>query len=351
MLLRGGVSSSEKMFFTKHLTVMLKSGIPIAEILETLTVQAKSGAFKNILQQAADDVSRGQSFEKALAKHPKVFDPFYLSLIRVGEESGTLEESLGYLSELLEKETELRKKVQSAMLYPTLVLVATGVIGLGLAFFVLPQITDMFDQLGVALPPTTRLLVFSAQLLQKYGFLILPGFILLITFMGFIIRTPRVKPHFDALILKLPIFGYFVTSITMASLTRNLGIMLRSGLAITNALETVAGATQNAVFRRYMEEITKAVKRGKNIETAIEEGGHKKFPLFASKMIGVGEKSGNLEENLAYLGEYFENEVDTLAKNMATLLEPILLIGIGLVVGFFALSVITPIYKLTGSIR
>lgn len=350
-MFRGRVSSSEKMFFTKHLMVMLKSGIPIADILETLTTQAKSGTFRNILQQVSDDVAKGQSFEKSLSKHPKVFDLFYLSLIRVGEESGTLEESMGYLAELLERESELRKKIQSAMLYPTLILSATGVIGLGLAFFVLPQITEMFEGLAVELPLTTKILISIAGITRDYGLIILPGLFLTLTAAGFVIRSRRVKPYFDALILKLPIFGYFMTSIIMSSLSRNLGIMLRSGLSITTALETVTTATQNAVYKRDLEEITEEVKKGKSIEKALQEGGHKEFPPFVSRMIGVGERSGNLEENLIYLGEYFETEVDTIAKNMTTLLEPVLLIFIGLVVGFFALSVITPIYKLTGSIR
>lgn len=345
------VSFSEKMFFTKHLTVMLKGGIPIVDILEALIVQAKSGAFQKILQQAHDDVLKGQSLEKAFAKHPKVFDLFYISLVRVGEESGTLEESLAYLTEQLEKEHDLRGKVQSAMLYPSLILAVTGMVGLVLAFFVLPQIVELFENLDVSLPPTTKLLIFVSKALRDYGFIIVPGLFFSSAAMGLILRSRWIKPYRDAVLLKLPILGHFFKCVTMATLGRNLGIMLRAGLPVTAALATAAASEGNAVYKRDLEAIATEVKKGKSIEKAILAGKYREFPPFVSKMIGVGEKSGNLEENLVYLGEYFEAEVDRITKNLTTILEPALLFFIGGVVGFVALSIIAPIYQITGSIR
>lgn len=345
------ISFNEKMFFTKHLTVMLKSGIPITDVLETLIAQAKSEAFKKILQQVYEDVSKGQSLEKAFSKHPKAFNTFYLSLVRVGEESGTLEDSLAYLTEQLERENDLRKKVQSAMLYPSLILVVTGVIGLGLAFFVLPQITELFEGLEIALPPTTKLLIFVSKILRDRGVIIIPGLLLLFAAAGLILRSRWIRPLRDAFLLRLPILGYFFTCVSMATLSRNLGIMLRSGLPIAVALETAAEAEANTVYKRDLEKITSEVRKGKTIESVLRGGRYPEFPLFVSRMIGVGEKSGNLEENLVYLGEYFEAEVDSITKNMATILEPLLLLFIGGVVAFVALSIITPIYQITGSIR
>lgn len=345
------ISFSEKMFFTKHLALMLKSGIPIADVLETLIAQAKSGTFKKILQQGHGDVLKGQSLEKTFAKHPRVFDPFYISLVRVGEESGTLEESLGYLTEQLEKERDLRGKVQTAMLYPSLILMLTGVVGLVLAFFVLPQIVELFENLDVPLPLTTKLLIFVSKILRDHGLIIAPGLFFSTAAIGLILRSRWAKPYRDAVLLKLPIFGYFLRCVTMATLGRNLGIMLRGGLPITAALATAAATEGNAVYKRDLEDIATEVKKGKSIEKAILEGKYREFPPFVSKMIGVGEKSGNLEENLVYLGEYFEAEVDRIAKNLTTILEPALLFFIGGVVGFVALSIISPIYQITGSIR
>jgi len=345
------ISFSEKMFFTKHLAVMLKSGVPIADVLETLTVQAKSHAFKRILQEVYEDISKGQSLEKAFSKHPKIFDLFYLSLVRVGEESGTLEGSLEYLTEQLEKENDLRKTVQSAMLYPSLILTVTGVIGFALAFFVLPQITELFEGLDIALPPTTKLLIFFSKVLRNQGYIAIPGLGLLLATFVFILRSRLIKPWRDSLLLKLPIFGYFFRCVAIATLSRNLGIMLRSGLPITAALATAAVTEGNTVYKHDLEKIANEVRKGKSIEKALRDGNYPEFPPFVSRMIGVGEKSGNLEENLVYLGEYFEAEVESTTKNMTTLLEPLLLLFIGGVVAFIALSIITPIYQITGSIR
>ncbi|GMR19179.1 MAG: type II secretion system F family protein [Patescibacteria group bacterium] len=345
------VSFSEKLFFTKNLAVMLKSGIPITEVMKTLSIQAKSTAFKKVLSQATEDVSRGRSLEKALSKHAKVFDQFYLSLIRVGEESGTLEESLFYLVEQMEKDQDLRKKVQSAMLYPSIVLIATGGIGLALAFFILPQIIGLFESLNVDLPVTTVILIFIAKFLRDWGLVVLPSAAVLTLVLIALLRSRLIKPYWHAFILRIPIFGSLLQNISLATLARNLGIMLKSGLTITSALETASEVERNLAYRKDLIKISKEVRRGKSIESAIMSGKFKEFPLFMVRMIGVGEKSGNLEENLGYLGDYFDTEVDTVTKNLATILEPLLLIIIGLVVAFVALSIISPIYQVTGSIR
>ncbi|KKW05793.1 MAG: GspF: general secretion pathway protein F [candidate division CPR1 bacterium GW2011_GWC1_49_13] len=351
MAIIGGVSFSEKFFFTKNLTVMLKSGIPISQVVDTLAIQAKSGAFKKILFQVSKDVTRGQSLEKSLRSYPNVFNQFYVSLIKVGEESGTLEDSLVYLVEQMEKEHELREKVRSAMLYPSIVLMATGGIGLSLAFFILPQIIGLFESLNVELPFTTIILIWVAKFLRDWGLIALPGMLALFIGLFFLVRSRWVKPAWHAFLLRLPTLGTLLQNISLATLTRNLGIMLKSGLTITSALETSAQVEENLVYQRDLMKISEEVRRGKSIETALTEGKYKEFPLFMVRMVGVGEKSGNLEENLAYLGDYFEDEVDTTTRNLATILEPVLLIGIGAVVAFVALSIISPIYSITGSIR
>ena len=330
---------------------MLKSGIPISSIIETLAEQAKSGAFKKVLNQVKADVSRGRSLEKSLSQYPKVFDGFYLSLIKIGEESGTLEESLVYLVEQMEKDKELRQKVQGAMLYPSIVLAATGVIGLVLAFFILPQIIGLFESLNVELPFTTKVLIFVAKILRDWGLIIIPGAVAaFVAFTAFLQAKP-IKPIWHRIVLRLPVFGRLLQNISLSTLCRNLGIMLRSGLTITSALETSAQVERNLTYRRDLIKVSEEVRRGKSISDVLTEEKFEEFPLFAVKMIGVGEKSGNLEDNLGYLGDYFEDEVDTLTKNLATSLEPILLLLIGGVVAFVALSIISPIYQVTGSIR
>lgn len=345
------VSFKEKFFFTKNLATMLKSGIPISEVIETLAEQAKSRAFKKILNQVEEDVSRGRSLENSLNQFPKVFDEFYLSLIRIGEESGTLEESLVYLVEQMEKDKELRQKVQGAMLYPSIVLMATGVIGLVLAFFILPQIIGLFESLNVELPFTTKILIFVAKILRDWGLILVPALVAAFILFMALLQTKPIKPVWHRIILKLPVFGRLFQNIALATLCRNLGIMLRSGLTITSALETSAQVERNLTYQRDLKKISEEVRRGKSIGATLSEEGFREFPLFVTRMIGVGEKSGNLEDNLAYLGDYFEDEVDAMTKNLSTILEPVLLIGIGGVVAFVALSIISPIYQVTGSIR
>lgn len=351
MAILNGVSFSEKFFFTKNLAVMLKSGIPISEVFGTLEEQAKSGTFKKILKKVKEDVSRGQSLEKGLSPYPKVFDQFYLSLIKVGERSGTLEESLIYLIDQMQKEKELRQKVQGAMLYPLIVLFATGAIGFVLAFFILPQIIDLFESLNVELPITTKILIFVARLFKDRGLVIIPSSIGALVLFLALLQTRLVKPRWHALVLRLPIFGKLLQHISLATLARNLGIMLKSGLTITSALETSAQIERNLVYRKDLAKIAEEVRKGKSIEEILMENKFKEFPLFMIRMVGVGERSGNLEENLGYLGSYFEEEVDAVTKNLATILEPVLLITIGGIVAFVALSIISPIYQVTGSIR
>lgn len=347
----GGVSFKDRFFFTKHLSLMLKSGIPITDILSTLATQAKTKTFREALLQVGEDVSRGQRLNKALSKHPNIFSPFYRSLVEVGEESGTLEASLFYLVEQMEKEHYLRQKVQSAMLYPAIVLTATSVIGFAIAFFILPQIVTLFESFDVDLPFTTRILIFVAHALQDWGLIILPATVGFVIALVFLLNTPFVKPHWHALILRLPIFGYFFQNVALATLTRNLGIMLKSGLPITAALATSAEVEGNLIYKRDLLKISEEVKKGKSIEAILLEQKFKEFPIFMVRMVGVGEKSGNLEENLAYLGDYFEDEVDNIASNLSVILEPVLLLFIGGVVAFVALSIISPIYQITGSIR
>lgn len=345
------VSFLDKLFSTKHLAVMLKSGIPLSEALETLKDQAKSSAFKKILADVLTSTQQGKSLEKALSKYPEVFDPLYLSLIKIGERSGNLEKNLEHLARQLEKEHNFRKKVQSAMLYPLLVLAATVCLGGGISLFILPKLVEFFESLEVELPLTTRVLLFIARVMKTHGIIIFGGVFVFLFLGSLVVRLRSVRPHWHRFLLHLPIFGPFLKSSHLSSFCRNLGIMLESGIPIAEALEISAEAIGNEVFRADVKKIGQAVEKGRGIEEALERGQFFEFPSLLAKMIGVGEKTGHLEENLLYLGDFFEEEVDSMSKNFANILEPVLLLGIGLVVGFVALAIISPIYQLTGSIR
>ncbi|MBL7159122.1 type II secretion system F family protein [Candidatus Microgenomates bacterium] len=343
------ISFIERLFFTKHLSIMLKSGITLPEALDSLKDEAKSPAFKKILTDVSADVQKGKSLKEALERSLKAFNSLYLSLIKIGERSGNLEKNLEHLSEQLEKEHNFRKKVQSAMLYPILVLSATAFLGGGIGLFILPKLVDFFEGLDVELPITTKILLFIAQIMKDYGMIIIPGFFVLLFLGSLFVRLKSVKPRWHYFLLRMPIIGAFIKCTQLSSFCRNLGIMLQSGIPITEALQISVDAISNEVFKTDVNKIAQAVEKGKSIESVLTKGKFFEFPSIVTKMIGVGEKTGRLEENLLYMGIFYEEELDDLSKNLSNVLEPIMLIGIGLVVGFVALAIISPIYELTGS--
>lgn len=345
------VSFIDKLLFTKHLSIMLKSGITISEAIDTLALQTKSNKFNKVLTEISKDIKNGQSLAKSLQKHSKIFDTLYVSLIEVGEQSGTLEGSLNFLSNQLAKEYSLHKKIQGALLYPAIVMVAITIVGMGMSLFVLPKLTDLFTSLGVNLPITTRALLYFANLMKNHGILITLGFIIVLTLLRLFINLPFVRPKWDRIILSLPIFGTLLQNQQLSSICRNLGVMLKSGLTITKSLAIQHAATSNHVFKDYIKGLQKSVDKGRDMGTELDEGNYSKFSPIAAKMIAVGEKTGKLDEVFLYLGDFFEEEVDNIAKNLSVVLEPIILLGVGLIVGFVALAIISPIYQLTGSIK
>lgn len=345
------VSQLDVLLFTRHLATMVKSGIPISEALSTLSDQTKSPSFKKIINDIYDDVQNGQPLAKALSKHPSAFNQFYVSLIEISEDSGSMDENLEFMAKQLAKSYSLKKKIQTAMLYPTLIFVAATVMGGFISFFILPQLVDFFEAFDIELPITTRILLFIANAFKNYGIFIAAGFISFVVLFRILVKTSFVKPKWDAMLLKLPVFGGFVASSELAQFSRNFGVLIRSGVPITRSIEITANTLSNLKYKNDLVKIGSSLTKGKNISDTIEKGGYTEFPPLVSKMIGVGEKTGKLDESLLYLGDFYEEEIDNFSKNLTTILEPILLIGIGLVVGFVALSIITPIYELTGSIR
>jgi type IV pilus assembly protein PilC len=341
----------DKLLFTKHLSIMIKSGITIVEALEILTSQTKSPAFRNILESVSADVKNGKSLAEALQKHPKAFDTFYTSIIEIGETSGTLDQSLLYLSGQLAKDYAFRKKIQGAMLYPMIVFTAAGIVGIGVSLFVLPQLLDLFSGYEIELPLSTQILIFIAKSMQSYGVLIFIYIGILLVGVRILLTFPAIKPYWHQVLLVLPIFGKILQNSELTSFCRNLGIMLKSGLPITKALAIEENITSNLIFQKYLKDMLSAVDKGTLLSAELESGKYKKIPLIATKMIAVGEKTGKLEETFLYLGDFFEDEVDDATRNISTIIEPIMLLFIGLIVAFVALSIISPIYELTSSIK
>lgn len=345
------VSHVELLLFTKHLAVMIKSGISILDALDTVREQTKTTYFRSVLDSIYADVKNGQSLASSLRKYPNVFDHFYLSLIEVGELSGTLEKNLDFLSVQLAKDFQLKKKVQGALIYPALVLGATLILGGVIAFFVLPKLMDFFLAFGTTLPLPTRILIFVANSIRSYGLIILVGIILLYGVGIVLSRNRSIRSIFHQGLIRMPLFGKVLQYQELARFTRNYGMLLSSGISSVRGLEITSKTLSNVVFQRDIEILAHHLSAGKQIGDSLKKEQFREFPGMVVKMISIGEKTGKLEDMLIYLADFYEEEIDDITKNLSTLLEPVLLVSIGVVVGFVALAIISPIYDLTGSIK
>ncbi len=345
------VSFLDRLLFTKHLSVMLKAGIPIEECVATLKDQAKNPAFKKVLTSIIADLENGQTLGKSLNRYPRVFEPLYRDIVNIGEESGNLDQNLEYLAREMAKSYEFKKKVQSALLYPTIIITLALVVGGGISVFVLPQLVDLFKSLDIKLPLSTRILLGFALVMKNYGIVIIISLICLIGLIRLMLQTSAVKPFWHRLLLKLPIVGGFKEDVSVVTFCRNLGIMLKSGLPIDRALDACEEAEENFVFKGYIYSLGQAVDKGKSLESELSSNRYPRIPPIVGKMVGVGERTGKLDESLLYLGDFFAEEVDEFTRNLPTILEPIILIFVAIMVAFLAFSIISPIYEFTANIR
>lgn len=344
------ISTVEKVLFTRHLAIMVKTGIPITEALETLMEQTKSGLFKRVIRTMLADVQNGKPLGTAMQKHPYIFSPLEVSLVEIGEEAGVLEDNLHFLTTQLEKDLSLKKKIQGALIYPAIVFSLTFFMSMGIAIFILPRVIDLFAGLDVKLPVTTRILLFVANLLKNHGFLISIGGIVLVVLTVLALRLRQVKPFAHQVLLHMPIVGTFIRNAQLAQLSRSLGTLIKSGVPINRSIDITARTLTNVIYQKSLYIAAKSISAGNSLTESLRPFSPRLYQVITIKMIQVGEKSGRLDETLLYLADYYEEEVENMSKNLSTLLEPALLIFLGVVVGFVALAILGPIYSLTGSL-
>jgi type IV pilus assembly protein PilC len=345
----GGVKDVDILLFTKHLSVVLKSGLTLIEGLDLVRDQAK-GKMKKMLNKIHSKVSSGSTFHEALNEYKKYFSPIYLNMVRSGELSGRLDENLERLGTQLAKSYELRKKIKSAMIYPILVFVAVFGLGMAVSLFVLPQIIPLFTVLDVELPVTTRALLAVAKIMEKWGIYIAAGLTSGFIFLFWFFKRNFIKPITHWIILKLPLVKNLSSKINIERFCYTFGSLLESGLTVDEGLKITAEATENRVYKEHVLALLPQIQAGASISDSVAQY-PKLFPVIVSRMIGVGERTGNLDSTLKYLSGFYEKEVDDLTKNLSTIIEPALLIIIGIVVGLVAIAILGPIYEITGSLR
>jgi type II secretory pathway component PulF len=343
------ITLTEKLFFAKHLSMFIKAGIPLNEALLELEDDKKSTVGR-VVWRLRRQIEDGQSLGQAIAKDGS-FDRFFGSIIEIGETSGTLEKSLDFLAVKLAREDAINKKVRAVLYYPMLVVAVSLIIGGFVSFFVLPKLSVLFRSFDAQLPLITRILLFVADNLKNYGVAMLVTVIILFSMIRFFLNiSASVRFFWHKNRIHIPVIGTVIKNAALAALVRNLGIMLGSGLMLERALTIEAEIADDMVIKKLAMNLGRIVSEGKTIGEELRRE-RNIFPKIATRMISVGEASGKLEESFLYLADFLEDETETQAKNAAAALEPLLLLFIGLVVGFVALAVILPIYSLTGSIH
>ncbi len=345
------LSTKEQMFFVKRLSFLIKANVPILESLHMLSGQAASRRYGRVIGKIIHDVSNGQSLAKSLGKFPKTFGSFGINIIKVGESSGTLSQNLDYLAEELKKRQLLKRKVVSAFVYPCVIAVASIFIAAFLVLFLFPKIMPIFTSLHVTLPLTTQILIAVTVFLQHWGLELLAGLIVAIAALAVALRkSTSFHFAFDAFVLRVPLVGGVIRHYNLANASRTLGLLLRSGLTLSQAIPLTADTTHNLVYEKELREAAVSVNRGEQISIRLAKRTFL-FPAIMNQMIAVGEKTGNLSNTLVYLADLYESEVEDFTKNLSSLIEPVLLIIMGVIVGFIAISIITPIYSITQSLH
>lgn len=342
------VSTVDKMLFTRHLGVMLHAGLSFSRATTVLSEQTGNAYFREVLESIREDIQKGNQLADSLAKYPKVFDDLFVNMIRVGEMGGNLEEVLNILYLQLKKDHELTSRVRGAMTYPAVIIFAMVVIGVLMMVFVVPSLLKIFTETGAELPTSTKMIVFISNSLQNHGLLILAGFIVFVFVFFKIIKTKKGKRKFDFVLLKLPAIGTIISKINMARFSRTLSSMIASGVSIVKALDIISGTLGNTYYKDSIKDASIQVQKGIALSEVIGKYDKLYYPLMMH-MIEVGEETGTLQETLKQVAEFYEDDVEQVTANLSSIIEPVLMLVIGAAVGFFAISMIQPMYSIMGS--
>jgi general secretion pathway protein F len=342
--LLGGVSKVEVANFTRQMATLLKAGIPLAETLGALTEQVTNVRFRTSLSEVRAAVNEGSNLADSLAKHPKLFDELFVSMVRAGEAAGNLDEVLTRLADFLEGAQKLKSKVQSAMVYPLVMLVVGLIIMVVLMAKVVPQITEMFVSQGKVLPLNTRMLIWSSDFIGNNVLWLLIGSVVAVVVFSRWSSSENGKPVWHKIVLNMPVVGPLARSLNVGRFSRTLGTMLKSGVPLLRALDIAKQIVGNVIIRAAIESSKKAVTEGESLAVTLRKSGQ--FPPTMIHMVAVGERAGQLEAMLERVADTYESEVDIKLGRLASLLEPMMLVLMGGAVAFIVFSILQPIMDL-----
>ena len=347
MVLFERVSLKEIVLFSRQLSTLINAKVPIVQALKILKLQVSSKKLQNIITEVANKVENGDSLSTAIAAYPKIFSNLYTNLVHSGELSGTLDEALAYLADQLEKDYDLRSKVIGAMIYPAFIVFTLLTVGFLMFLYVLPPLVGVLQEAAVELPITTKLLVAATDIMQNFWWLILIVIVGGAVGFRFYANTFSGRYMVDLLKIKMPLFGTLFQKIYMARFARNLSTLIAGGIPIVKALDAVADIVGNQVYHDTILDASQQVRNGKSISSALVE--RSEFPAIVSQMVQIGESTGELQQILDKLASFYEKEVESVLKILTTLIEPIVMILLGLAVAVMVAGILLPIYNLASA--
>ncbi len=341
---QGKVKQQDLVVFTRQLATMMDAGLPLVQTLTTLEEQTTSKSFRPVLKQVTARVEAGDPFSVALAEHPKVFNRLYVSMVEAGETGGLLAEILDRVASYLEATARLKKKVKSAMTYPVIVCCIAILIALFLILKIIPIFADIFKDFGAKLPAPTQMLINLSDFMREY-FL---GFVILSVALGVVLvklkNTRRGTQVWDRLILRMPVFGLLIHKIAMSRFARTFSALVRSGVPILETLRIVGQSSGNTVVEAAVAATAANIERGENLATSLAQ--HRIFPVMMVRMVAAGEQTGKVDVMLEKISDFYDEEIEATLASLTSLIEPLLIVFLGVVVGSIVVCMFLPIFKL-----
>lgn len=340
----GGIKPKDMVVFSRQFSVLISAGVALVQALQLLVEQTANPKLKQIVAEIAEEIDGGARLSDSLAKRPDVFTNFYVNVIRSGESSGKLDEVLNYLADELEKDYDLTSKIKGAMIYPAFVLCGLGGVGVVMMVFVVPKLTDVMAETGGELPMATKIMIAVSGFLTVYWWMALIMLVGLAVGFKFVRKVPAGKAIFDSVLLKLPVFGKLFQRIFLVRFTRSLQTLLVGGVNISKGLSISAEIVSNYVYQKLILATKKEVEDGNSISSVFLES--KQVPIMVSQMMSIGEKTGRLDVILMRITDFYTREINNIVANLMTLMEPIIMVVLGIGVGMMVAAIIMPMYNM-----
>lgn len=342
---RKGINIEDIMVFSRQMATMVDAGIPLVSALDILGEQIEKKSFSEVVCRVRDDVETGSSLSEALAKHQRVFSSLFVNMVKAGESSGMLDEIMDRLATYLEKTNNLQKKVRSALIYPSIISGMAVIITTVLLLKVIPVFKEIFAGFGAALPKPTQVLISISDGLRKYFFFVISVIAILIFLVSRYSKTDRGSLRIDSFLLNMPVFGMLLRKVAVSKFTRTLSTLVKSGVPILNSLEIVGRTAGNRVIEQAVIKIRSGIKDGMNIAEPLSKSAV--FPPMVVRMVSVGEQTGELEKMLSKIADFYDAEVDAAVSGLTSIIEPLIIVFLGVVIGTIVICMFLPIFKIS----